>query len=381
MRTLVISDSSHDATSIKLREVLRAKLDPEGPALAGFADADLRLSQLQPELAVVVLTPDLERGIEMLAKARRMMAGYILAVGQASESKVILRALRDGADHYVDEAELETELEAVLARLGPKTDVSPPTGRVICLLGASGGSGSSTLAVNIATVLAKDHGRCGLIDLKPGRGDLAALLDLKPTFHLADLCINAARLDRAMFEKLLVSHGSGVHLLAAPQVFADTRLVTSQGISQALLMARRLFAHVVVDLEDCFHQEQLLTLRQASMVLLVSRLDFTSMRNMRRILEQLRDEGIGLDRVRLVANRYGQPGELPAHEAEEALGGKLAYYIPDDPKSVNKANNAGIPVVVHSPSAKVSQALSQLARSMMERRRSEGAVPAVAGRR
>ncbi len=381
MRTLVISANSLDATSIKLREVLRAKVDPQGPTVATFADVERRLSHLQPEMLVVVLTPEPELGIEIVAKSRRLMAGYILAVGHASEPKLILRALRDGADHYVDEAELETELDVVLPRLGHKGDSATPAGRIIALLGSSGGSGSSTLAVNTATVLAKDHGRCGLIDLKPGRGDLATLLDLKPAFHLADLCINAARLDRAMFEKLLVRHASGVQLLAAPQVFADTRLVTSQGVSQALLMARQLFAHVVVDLEDCFHEEQVLTLRQASVILIVSRLDFTSLRNIRRILERLREDDIPTDRVRMVINRYGQPGELPAQEAEEALGGKLAYYVPDDPKTVNKANNAGIPVVLHSPSAKVSLALSQLARTVLERRKNEGAVPAFAGRR
>src|SRR5436305_1010888 len=83
--------------------------------------------------------------------------------------------------------------------------------------------------------------RCALLDLKPGRGDLAALLDLRPTFHLADLCVNAARLDQAMFEKALARHASGVHLLASPQVFGDTRLVTPQGVGQVLTLTRRLF--------------------------------------------------------------------------------------------------------------------------------------------
>src|SRR5205823_7065498 len=104
---------------------------------------------------------------------------------------------------------------------------------------------------------------------------------------LADICLNVARLDRAMFEKALVPHAGGIHLLAAPQVFGSTRLVTTQGVCQALTMARRLFSYVVVDLEDCFHEEQVMALRQASAVLLVTRLDFTSLRNMRRILDHL----------------------------------------------------------------------------------------------
>src|SRR5581483_10356762 len=99
-------------------------------------------------------------------------------------------------------------------------------GQVIGLLGASGGSGSSTLAVNLAGVLARDLDRCALIDLKPGAGDLAALLDVKPTHNLADLCLNVGRMDRAMFESALVPHTSGVHLLAPPLMYEDIRLVT-----------------------------------------------------------------------------------------------------------------------------------------------------------
>jgi pilus assembly protein CpaE len=370
MHTLVVSSNVVDAVSTRLRSILRTKVDHQGPAVAQYEDVEKHLSQGKEEMLVVVLSPDPERGLDALRRVRKLMPGYVLAVGQASEPKLILRALQEGADHFLDEAELETGLDAALARLQSKQEAAP-VGRLITVLGASGGSGASTLAVNIASVLAKDHERCALIDLKPGRGDLAALLDLKPAFHLADLCVNVARLDRAMFEKVLVRHQSGVHLLASPQVFGDTRLVTPQGVAQILTMARKLFAHVVVDLEDCFHEEQLMTLRQATAILLVSRLDFTSLRNMRRILDYMAEHDVPRSKVRLVVNRYGQPNELPVSEAEEALGTKLSYYVPDDPRTINKANNTGIPAVVKKPSAKVSQALAQLARGALDRRRGE----------
>jgi pilus assembly protein CpaE len=241
------------------------------------------------------------------------------------------------------------------------------------VLACSGGSGASTLAVNVAAALAREHQRCALLDLKPGRGDLAALLDLRPAFTLADLCVNAARLDRAMFEKLLTPHPSGVHLLASPQAFDGLRLITAQGVGQALDLARKLFPHVVVDVEDCFHEEQVLTLRQAAVVLLVARLDFTSLRNARRILAHAHELGVPPDRLRLVANRHGQPGELAVDEAEEALGMKIAHFVPDDPKAVNHANNAGVPVVLKAPAARVSQRIAQAARLAVERRRGEPA--------
>ena len=370
MRSLVVSSHGANPIAARLRELLQVAADGHASDSSTYEELERRLPLAEAEVIAVVLSPDPERGLEALQTARQQASsGYVLAVGQASESKLILRALHAGADHYLDQTDLEAGLEAALARLHLRDET--PSGRMVGILAASGGSGASTLAVNVASVLAREHGKCALLDLKAGRGDLAALLDLKPAFTLADICLNVARLDRAMFEKVLAPHTSGVHLLAAPQVFGSTRLVTTQGVSQALTMARRLFSHVVVDLEDCFHEEQIMALRQASAVLLVSRLDFTSLRNMRRILEHLDEVEVSLDRVRVVANRYGQPNELPVAEAEEALGNKLSYFIPEDARTVNGANNTGIPAVLKSPSAKVSQAFTQIARSVLERRRSD----------
>ncbi len=380
MRAVVVSSNVIDATSTKLRAALRARVDPQGPAAVTFDDAERALSRAPAEMLAVVLSPDPERGLELVRKARNLGSGYVLAVGHTEDSRLILRALHDGADQYLDESDLEAGLEAVLSRLQSKEEAAAPAGRLIAVLAASGGSGASTLAVNIATVLAREAGRTALLDLKPGRGDLATLLDLRPSFNLADVCLNAARLDRAMFEKVLIAHASGVHLLAAPQAFNETRLVTPHGVSQALTLARRLFPHVVVDQEDCFHEEQVLTLRQAGVILLVCRLDFTSLRNVRRTLEHLGQIDIPRARVRLVVNRHGQANELPRDEVEEALGGKPAFYVPDDPKTINGANNTGIPAVLKAPAAKVSQTIAQLARDVLERR-TEAPAPARAASR
>jgi pilus assembly protein CpaE len=365
MHTLVLSDNVLHPTSAKLQELLRAIGDRPGPALVPFAQADEALPRAAADLIVVVLSPEPQTGLAVLRKARARAVAPILAVGQVSEPRLILRALHGGADHFIDEAELEPQLEAVLIRLRRKEAPAPaPSGKLISLLGASGGSGTSTLAVNLAAVLARDHQRCALVDLKPAVGDLAALLDLKPTHNLADLCLNAGRMDRSMFESALTPHPCGVHLLAPPQMYADIRLITTQGVKKSLALARDCFPYTVADLEDCFHEEQVVALRQADTVLLVFRLDFTSLRNSRRVLEHLRELDIPADRVRLVANRFGQAKELPAEEAEQALGAKIAHFIPDDPKTINGANNTGVPAVLKSPATKVAQSIAQMARGL-----------------
>src|SRR5262249_58186499 len=110
-----------------------------------------------------------------------------------------------------------------------------------------------------------------------------------------------------------------------------------------------------------FREEQLKVLRQADIILIVFRLDFSSLRNTQRALDYLGQLGFPNDRVRLVVNRYGQPGEVPAAKAEEALNQRIFHYIPEDAKAVNRANNNGVAVVLESPSAKAAKSVANLA--------------------
>jgi pilus assembly protein CpaE len=259
----------------------------------------------------------------VIQRLRGAVVGHLLAVGHAGEAKLILRAMQVGADLFLDQDELETELQAALSRLRLKQEGNRPTGRLVAVLSASGGCGASTLAANLAAALARDCKKCCLIDLNPGRGDQAALLDLKPQYTLADVCINEARLDAALFDKLLARHPCGIALLASPSRISDARAVTASGVAQALALARQSFPEVIVDVEDYFHDEQVTVLHQANGILLVCRLDFTSLRHARRVLDHLAKLSIERARIKVVLNSRGQPSELPAQRiAARRSGGR-----------------------------------------------------------
>src|SRR5262249_30070711 len=142
------------------------------------------------DLAIVSLFPDSEQALAALKELRLQLKAGMLAVGPASDPRLILRALHAGANDYVDAAELSTGLVHRPSRSREERPEQAEPGRLIAVLAPSGGSGSSTLAVNIAAVLAKEHERTAIFDLKLQTGDLAPLLDLKPTYTLADLCQN-----------------------------------------------------------------------------------------------------------------------------------------------------------------------------------------------
>lgn len=358
--------SDQEAIGARIRDVLTfgGKACPPSHVLPIDEAAHRLARESEVELVVVALPPDRERGLAVLPTLARIASGRVLAVGPATDAKVVLQALRAGAQDFVDSADLEAELEAAVRRLAEGAAGAPEQGRLIALLAPNGGSGSSTLAVNIAAGLAKEHGHIGLLDLKLESGDLAPLLDVRPTFTIADLCQNAARLDRVMFERSLVKHDSGVNLLAAPQHLADLGNVRPEGVGLAVSLARACFPYVVADMDCSFREEQMVALRQADVILVVMRLEFTSLRNVRRTLEYLDSLDISREKVQLVVNRHGQPQEVPRAKAEEALGMKVAHFIPEDAKTINRANNHGTPVILSEPKAKVSRSLAQLAQSV-----------------
>ncbi|CAN5800997.1 hypothetical protein BH23PLA1_BH23PLA1_38640 [soil metagenome] len=364
METYLIADN--DALAARAREVILHKgIDLAAANVIGVDLAPVRLAGVTPDLVVIVLDPDPEHALAMLGILILPKGTRVLAIGPALDSKLVLRSLRNGAHDFVDQEDLALELDAALDRWKvDRPDAQAETGRLIALLAPSGGSGSSTLAANMATVLAKEHEAAGLFDMKLHAGDLASLLDLKPSYTLADLCQNVKRMDRVLFEHSLTRHDSGVHLLAPPRRLADVQHVTAEGIKQAMDLALGRFPYVVADLDHSFGEEQMVVLRRADVVLLVIRLDFAALRNARHTLEYLEQLGISKEKVRLVVNRYGQPKEISASKAEEALGLKILHYVPDDPKSINRANNNGVPVVLEAPSSKVSRSVTTLAHSV-----------------
>jgi pilus assembly protein CpaE len=363
MIVYIVSD--HEEVAGKVRKILlKENLDCPVGHVVTLDLASERLAQARPDLVVIVLGAEPEHALAVMSGIRLEAPGRVLAVGPASDPKLVIGALRSGADDYVDQDDLEAHLREALSRCRAARPAAGEQGKLIAVLSPSGGSGSSTLAVNVATFLAGEHKLAVLLDMNLEAGDLSALLDLKPSHTMADLCQDLDRMDQMLFARTLERHSSGVHLLAPPVRLADVRHVTPEGIRRMLELARASFPYVIADLNRSYRDEQSQVLREADVILLVVRLDFTALRNARRTLEHFDDLGIKKDRVRLVINRHGQAKEVPASQAEEALGVKIFHYVPDDPRTVNRANNNGIPMMLEAPSSKVSRSVAKLAASV-----------------
>lgn len=373
VRILITSDD--DQIAGRLREFLTHQaLDCPAGHLVGLDVAVDRASRLTPDLLLLVLPPVPSVALRALREVRQTLHKvHILAVGPATDAKLVLKTLHNGADEYLDSAQLETELTGALVRWKGKQNSAPQRqqpGRILSVLASSGGSGSSTIAVNLSAILATratsagSKAECGLVDLNLAAGDTAAMMNLKPEHTLSDLSSRLQRLDQSMFEQLFAKHRSGVHLLAAPREFADAKKITGKVVRRVMAMARSRFPYTVLDLANAHDGEQVEALWQSDEILLVLRLDYTSVRNTHRTIDNIGEMGIELDRVRLVANGYRLANQLRFRDAEKALGMKIHHCLPSDPARANRAINRGVPVVLHRPNAKISRSIMDLAASL-----------------
>ena len=108
-------------------------------------------------------------------------------------------------------------------------------------------------------------------------------------------------------------------------------------------------------------------MRLCDLVAMIVRLDVPGLRQARHLLSVLAERGVPAERVRLIANRYGQRGQLSWKKAEEAVGGKFAAYVPDDSGKLNQALNQGQPVVQVSKLSSISRSFGKLAEQLNEK--------------
>lgn len=370
MRTLLVAFDPADAQSVARR--IHEQIGHSGPARVLTVDAATTLVKGEDGVSLTVVffcgrkfCNDELRAIKHLSLLQPERA-KLIAVGNGNCPERILETIRCGAIDYLDtEREFDNALQAVLDRIQTLERHEKKLGRLLGIVSPVGGAGTSTLACNLAAILASRNGGCGLIDLHPRGGDLAGLLNLEPRHSLGSIAVKSQQLDAAMFEQSLTAHESGIRLLAGPEPFADYRQITVEATQRILQFARERFAYVVADLEDVEHAEQIRTLAACERIIIVLRADFIAVSRCKRWLEYLNRAKIPREHISIAVNRTGQAKELPLDFLRKALGDGLQCCIPNDPETVQEAYNLGSPFVLTSPSAEASVGLKNFVADLL----------------
>jgi pilus assembly protein CpaE len=339
-------------------------LEAECSRFEFFADV---VAQTNPDIGIINLDQDREKAIKLIAALHASHPKCnILVISSSTDGQLILQAMRSGAKEFLTAPLKVEDLVAALERVGHRSHGSEGKARttnVISVCGATGGVGSTSLAVNLGCALAANEANSVvLVDLDLSLGDADVFLDTIPDYTLVDVAQNISRLDFQLLKRSLTKHSSGLYLLPRPVQLQDVPLIKSEDLQRVIGLLKASFTHVIFDLSKSFSPVDLTALKLSNHALLVMQLDLPCLRNVVRLMMSFEEvEGLK-DKVRILVNRVGlDAGAISMKKAQETIGREVFWQVPNDYRTMVEVRNNGVPLVEQAPAAKVTQSIISLA--------------------
>jgi pilus assembly protein CpaE len=361
------NDSTRENLKAALLGLDTVWLEAECSRYEFFADV---VEQTNPDIGLVAMDSDTARATQLVAEISAQSPNCTLLVSSGStDGRLILESMRAGAKEFLTEPLKEEDLAAALQRVNRQHSGEKQTSKecqVIAVAGATGGVGSSSIAVNLACALAQDSDNSVvLIDLDVALGDADVFLDTIPEYTLADVAQNVARLDLTLLKKSLTKHSSGVQLLPRPVQLEDAKLITPDSLQRIIGLLKTSFSHIVLDTSKGFSDLDMRAIQLANDVLMITQLDLPCLRNVVRLMMTFDDNAALRDKVKIVVNRAGQEiAQISLKKAQETIGREIYWQIPNDYRVMVEVRNNGVPLLQHAPKAGITNSIDQLANAL-----------------
>ena len=315
----------------------------------------------------------------------------ILATARDLSAQGVRSLIRQGVDDFIPQPFELPDMQDAIATARAKLQharAGHESGQVFTVTRAKGGMGASTLAAHLALALCEKRRhrrepdkRVALLDLDLQFGDLSLMLDLKPSGEMVEIIRDPTRLDGALLRASMISHKSGLFVLPAPGEFVPLDALSVGAAVKLIELAREEFDVVVVDLPLAVPQWLDAVLQRTDQLFAVTQLNVAAIRQTRRLLDFIKDEGHYDLPVSVVLNRYvwrlSERGRLK--QAIRALGQPIDHYLPEDAALALDAVNRGTPLFELRRRAKLCRSLRQVAAASVRtmQQREQAAAPSV----
>jgi pilus assembly protein CpaE len=343
-----LRDFVQDTPFLRLQAEVHSYPSSQGASLAWMQPPgpDICLIDLDQDRDLAIATAE---GIH-----EKFPNAAIFAISSVSQPNLIIQAMRCGCSEYlVKPADRDQLLEAV-ARVGgrKKEKREQASGQVLTFIGAKGGSGVTTIATHLGSLLAKSLSRRTLlVDLHPTCGEAALFLGLtKHQYHFYDLVESVERLDEGLLQSYVLHHPSGLDLLPAPEFTEPERRVSFEAIGQAIDFVRFRYDFVLVDCAPGLNEQNVELIRRSDSVHLVTVPEIPPLRNVARFLDYFNRIEFPRERVHVVVNRHAKRSAITDDEIERVIRGKIYWKVPNQYEQVIKTINAGDPSASKSES-------------------------------
>lgn len=196
--------------------------------------------------------PD-SRGLETFGRVRESARGAAIVILTAVEDEAVATAaIGQGAADYLIKGEVGGEGLARRIRFAIERNrtaaatvaESAPAGRVTVLLGAKGGAGVTTMAINLAAALARRERNVLLLELRPHGGVLATALKITPPQTLEAVTELGGT---APLEAVRMKLPFGFHVLAAPAGIDASSAWEAPAVEALVQKAATVAEHVLID--------------------------------------------------------------------------------------------------------------------------------------
>ncbi len=359
------NDTARESLKATLLGMDMVWLEAECSRYEFFTDV---VRQTNPDIGFIGLDKDPERALELVERLRESAPECsVLVASQSTDGNLILRAMRAGVKEFLTQPIQIQDLVAALERINRQrhgdSDVRSSGTRVIAVAGATGGVGSTSVAVNLACDLAsEERNSVVLVDLDLCLGDADVCLDAIPDYTLVDVAQNVGRLDFTLLKRSLTKHSSGLYLLPRPVQLEDTKLITPDDLRRALGLLKATFTHMIIDASKGYSELDMAAFEMATDVLLVTQLDLPCLRNVVRLMMSFGEIDGLKEKVKVIVNRVGlSNNHISLKKARETIGTDIYWQLPNDYRVMVDVRNNGVPLLEQAPKAPITQSIGMLA--------------------
>lgn len=391
IRVLIVDDIADTRENVRKLLQFEADVDVVGAARSG--KEGIQLSQeLDPDVILMDINmPDID-GISATESIRQKSPHIqVIILSVQGDQNYMRRAMLAGARDFLTKPPMGDELISAVRRAGdmarlersknaqariapvapsgvmgaPVGAVGLAQGKIVTVYSPKGGTGCTTLAVNLALALHNEDTRVVLVDANLQFGDVAVFVNEQGKNTIIDLAPRVDELDPDIVEEIMIKHeASGIHILAAPQRPEMAEKVSADQFGKVLNYLRRMYSYVVVDTTPILTDITLSAIDASDTIVLLTTQDIPAIKNARLFLDLLQTMGIDRERIVFTMNRFDKRIAITPERVGENLKQEIKAVVPLDERVVIPAVNRGVPFMLDNKSQPVARGVFGLAEAV-----------------
>jgi pilus assembly protein CpaE len=390
IRVLIVDDIAETRENIRKLLQFDSEFEVAGAARSGREAIELS-KELKPDVVLMDINmPDMD-GITATEMIRRNNSfSQIVILSVQGDPNYMRRAMLAGARDFLTKPPVVDELTAAIRRAGKMardekqkgTSISQgggpgattlagaavSYGKVILVYSPKGGTGSTTVAINLGMTLQSEETPVAMVDGNLEFGDLAVFLNLQGKLTIVDLASRADELDPEIVEEVMINHhASGVKILSCPPRPEYAESVSGEQFGKVLDYLRRLYSYIVIDAASSLTDVTLAALDTADVVLLITTQDIPSIKNARLFLDLVDVLKISRRRIVFIMNKFDKRIGITADKISESFKQEILVVMPSDERVVIPSVNRGVPFMLGDRSKPIARGFLSLAEIIRQR--------------